>query len=82
MVYSSQYFWRTYLGDTMWFATNGHPLDRPLGVEDPDVPAQDWGGHGWTYWQWTATGSVVGMPPRSTATASSARAYGTGGSRP
>jgi GH25 family lysozyme M1 (1,4-beta-N-acetylmuramidase) len=62
MVYSSPFFWRTYMGDSTWFATHGHPLwIAHWGVEDPDVPAQEWGGHGWTYWQWTATGRVDGI---------------------
>jgi hypothetical protein len=62
MVYSSPYFWRTNMGDTTWFATHGHPLwIAHWGVEDPDVPAQEWGGLGWTYWQWTSTGSVDGI---------------------
>jgi GH25 family lysozyme M1 (1,4-beta-N-acetylmuramidase) len=62
MVYSGPYFWRTYMGDSTWFATHGHPLwIAHWGVEDPDVPAQEWGGLGWTYWQWTSTGSVDGI---------------------
>jgi GH25 family lysozyme M1 (1,4-beta-N-acetylmuramidase) len=62
MVYSSPYFWRTNMGDTTWFATHGHPLwIAHWGVQEPDVPAQEWGGLGWTYWQWTSTGSVDGI---------------------
>jgi GH25 family lysozyme M1 (1,4-beta-N-acetylmuramidase) len=62
MVYSSPYFWRTNMGDTAWFATNGYPLwIAHWGVEDPDVPAQEWAGLSWTYWQWTSTGSVDGI---------------------
>ena len=26
-------------------------------------PAGDWGGHGWTFWQWTSTGRVSGIGP-------------------
>lgn len=62
MIYSSPYFWRANMGDTTWFATRGYPLwIAHWGVEDPDVPAQRWDGHGWTYWQWTSTGSVNGI---------------------
>ncbi|HEX5936247.1 MAG TPA: hypothetical protein VFZ75_00935 [Actinomycetota bacterium] len=25
------------------------------------MPARNWGGRGWTFWQWTATGSVAGI---------------------
>jgi GH25 family lysozyme M1 (1,4-beta-N-acetylmuramidase) len=62
MVYSSPSFWRTNMGDATWFATNGDPLwIAHWGVDDPDVPAQGWDGRGWTYWQWTSTGSVDGI---------------------
>jgi len=62
MIYSSPYFWRANMGDTVWFANHGYPLwIAHWGVEDPDVPAQEWGGFSWTYWQWTSTGSVDGI---------------------
>ena len=31
------------------------------GVRSPTVPANDWGGHGWTYWQWTDCWHVQGI---------------------
>jgi GH25 family lysozyme M1 (1,4-beta-N-acetylmuramidase) len=62
MIYSSPYFWRTYLGDTTWFADHGYPLwIAHWGVPSPTVPAGNWGGRGWTFWQWTSTGSVSGI---------------------
>jgi GH25 family lysozyme M1 (1,4-beta-N-acetylmuramidase) len=62
MIYASPYFWRTYLGDTTWFADNGYPLwIAHWGVPSPTVPAENWGGRGWTFWQWTSTGSVSGI---------------------
>ena len=27
----------------------------------PSVPADNWGGNGWTFWQWTSTGHVAGI---------------------
>ena len=64
MIYSSPHFWRTYLGDTTWFADHGYPLwIAHWRVPSPMVPAADWGGHGWTYWQWTSTGRVSGIGP-------------------
>lgn len=64
MIYSSPHFWRTYLGDTTWFADHGYPLwIAHWGVPSPMVPAADWGGYGWTYWQWTSTGRVSGIGP-------------------
>jgi hypothetical protein len=64
LIYSGPYFWRTFLGDSTWFANHGYPLWLAhWGVHEPDVPAEDWGGHGWTYWQWDVTdpGSVPGI---------------------
>ena len=62
MIYSSPYFWRTYLGNTRWFADHGYPLwIAHWGVPSPSVPAGDWGGHGWTFWQRTSTGRVAGI---------------------
>jgi lysozyme len=64
MIYSSPYFWRTYLGDTTWFADRGYPLwIAHWGVWRPDVPARGWSGHGWTFWQSTSTGRVSGIGP-------------------
>jgi len=41
MIYASPYFWRTYLGDTTWFADNGYPLwIAHWGVPAPSVPAE------------------------------------------
>ncbi len=64
MIYSSPHFWRTYLGDTTWFADHGYPLwIAHWNVPSPMTPAGDWGGHGWTFWQWTSTGRVSGIGP-------------------
>jgi GH25 family lysozyme M1 (1,4-beta-N-acetylmuramidase) len=63
MIYSSPYFWRTNMGNALWFADHGYPLwIAHWGVAAPDVPAENWGGHGWTFWQWTSDGSVAGVP--------------------
>jgi GH25 family lysozyme M1 (1,4-beta-N-acetylmuramidase) len=62
MIYASPHFWRTYLGDTTWFADNGYPLwIAHWGVPSPNVPAANWGDRGWTFWQWTSTGTVSGI---------------------
>lgn len=62
MIYASPYFWRTYLGDSRWFADHGYPLwIANWGVTKPDVPAANWGGQGWTVWQWTNVGHVHGI---------------------
>lgn len=62
MIYASPYFWRTNMGNTKWFANHGYPLwIAHWYVPAPDVPAGDWSGRGWTYWQWTSTGSLTGI---------------------
>lgn len=63
MIYSGPYFWRTYMGDTTWFADNGYDLYwiPHWGVASPDTPAKDWGGKGWTVWQWTNCWHVRGI---------------------
>jgi GH25 family lysozyme M1 (1,4-beta-N-acetylmuramidase) len=62
MIYSSPNFWAVNMGGTRWFADHGYPLwVAHWGVASPTVPAQDWGGHGWTFWQWTSTGTVAGI---------------------
>jgi GH25 family lysozyme M1 (1,4-beta-N-acetylmuramidase) len=62
MLYSSPNFWRVNMGDTAWFADRGYPLwIAHWGVPAPSVPAENWGGHGWTFWQWTSTGTVSGI---------------------
>jgi lysozyme len=63
MIYTGPSFWRTYMGDTTQFADEGYRLlwIANWGVPEPDVPAQNWGGSGWTFWQWTDCGSVPGI---------------------
>jgi GH25 family lysozyme M1 (1,4-beta-N-acetylmuramidase) len=63
MIYVSPSFWKTYMGNTTWFANNGY---RTLwiahwNVSAPTVPAANWGGRGWTFWQWTSCGRVTGI---------------------
>jgi GH25 family lysozyme M1 (1,4-beta-N-acetylmuramidase) len=64
VIYTSPNFWSNYLADTDWFATNGY---RVLWIAhwttgpSPTVPASDWAGFGWTFWQYTSKGTVVGI---------------------
>jgi GH25 family lysozyme M1 (1,4-beta-N-acetylmuramidase) len=64
MIYTSPGFWNTYMGNTTTFATAGyktlwiaHWTSNPA----PSVPANNWGGNGWTFWQYTSSGSVNGI---------------------
>jgi GH25 family lysozyme M1 (1,4-beta-N-acetylmuramidase) len=67
MIYASPTFWRNAMGDSTWFAANGYGMiwvahwTTALG---PTVPAQNWGGNGWTFWQYTSSGSVPGISGR------------------
>ena len=62
LIYTSPNFWLANMGNTRWFADHGYPLwIAHWGVSAPSVPADNWGGNGWTYWQWTSTGHVAGI---------------------
>jgi GH25 family lysozyme M1 (1,4-beta-N-acetylmuramidase) len=67
MIYASPTFWRNAMGDTDWFATNGYRMvwvaHWTTGLA-PTVPAGNWGGNGWTFWQYTSSGSVPGIGVR------------------
>ncbi|HEY7130861.1 MAG TPA: GH25 family lysozyme, partial [Candidatus Limnocylindrales bacterium] len=63
MIYVSPAFWKKYMGDTRAFADAGY---RTLwiahwGVSAPSVPASNWGGRGWTFWQYSNCGTVSGI---------------------
>ncbi len=67
MIYTSPSFWRTYLGDTRWFADNGYKtlwVAHWTTASSPSVPASNWGGRGWTFWQYTSDGTVPGIDGR------------------
>jgi GH25 family lysozyme M1 (1,4-beta-N-acetylmuramidase) len=67
MIYASPTFWKNAMGDTTWFATNGYGMvwvAHWTSGPEPAVPAQNWGGSGWTFWQYTSGGSVPGISGR------------------
>ena len=65
MVYVSPSFWSKYLGNSTFAADLGCPLwVAHWGVTSPTVPAKNWGGHGWSFWQYTSSGSVPGISGR------------------
>jgi lysozyme len=62
MVYSSPNFWTTNMGNSRWFADHGYPLWLAhWNVSTPTVPANDWQGDGWTFWQWTHKPGLPGI---------------------
>lgn len=66
MIYTSPTFWRNSLNDSRWFADNGYQVlwVAHWGVTSPSVPASNWGGKSWTFWQYTSNGSVPGISGR------------------
>jgi GH25 family lysozyme M1 (1,4-beta-N-acetylmuramidase) len=63
MIYTSPAFWTKSLADTRTLADAGYKVlwVAHWGVTQPTIPAQNWGGHGWTFWQYDNCGSVPGI---------------------
>ncbi len=60
IIYTNYYSWRDYLGNTEKFAR--HPLwIAAYKVDSPKIPANNWGGNGWTFWQTSEKGIVPGI---------------------
>jgi GH25 family lysozyme M1 (1,4-beta-N-acetylmuramidase) len=67
VIYMSPAFWQTYAGDTTWFALNGYKvlwIAHWTTAAEPWVAAADWAGQGWTFWQYTSSGTVPGIAGR------------------
>lgn len=63
LIYASPSFWKTSLGDTTAFAGNGNPLWIAHWTTNPAplVPASNWAGLGWSFWQWTKCTKAAGF---------------------
>jgi GH25 family lysozyme M1 (1,4-beta-N-acetylmuramidase) len=63
IVYASPRFWNRALSDTTAFAASGYGLwlAHWTRAPAPFVPAFNWASFGWTFWQWTSCGRVVGI---------------------
>jgi len=63
IVYTSPSFWKNSLGDTQAIALAGYTTlwIAHWGVTSPTVPAGNWGGYGWSFWQYSNCGSVSGI---------------------
>jgi lysozyme len=63
MVYSTAAFWRSHLADTAKIARAGFDVFwvAHWDARSPDVPGREWLGRGWTFWQWTDCGRVLGI---------------------
>jgi GH25 family lysozyme M1 (1,4-beta-N-acetylmuramidase) len=66
MIYASPSFWREHMGNTRWFADNGYSMlwVAHWNTTSPSVPADNWGGRSWTFWQYTSDGVVPGISGR------------------
>jgi len=61
IIYTNSSSWLA-TGDTTEFALAGHSLwVANYGVSQPSVPALNWGGLGWSIWQYTSSGRVRGI---------------------
>ncbi len=62
-LYTSPNFWKLNLGNSTAAAVGGTPLwiAHWTSATQPLVPAQNWNGSGWTFWQWTNCVSVPGI---------------------
>jgi GH25 family lysozyme M1 (1,4-beta-N-acetylmuramidase) len=63
MIYTSPAFWKKYMGDTTAMADAGYKTlwIAHWGVSAPTVAASNWGGRGWTFWQYSNCGTVSGI---------------------
>jgi GH25 family lysozyme M1 (1,4-beta-N-acetylmuramidase) len=63
LIYTSPTFWQSAMADTTVFAQAGYRVlwIANWGVSSPSVPAQNWDGAGWTFWQYTGCGQVPGI---------------------
>jgi GH25 family lysozyme M1 (1,4-beta-N-acetylmuramidase) len=63
MIYTNASFWSTAMGNTTWFSANGYKVlwTANWKVSSPAVPATNWGGRSWTFWQYSDCGSVPGI---------------------
>ena len=63
LIYTNRNFWSTSMSNTDWFAQNGYRvwIANWTTASQPALPAGNWGGQGWTFWQHTSTGVVAGI---------------------
>jgi GH25 family lysozyme M1 (1,4-beta-N-acetylmuramidase) len=62
-LYTSPNFWKANLGNSTAAAAAGTPLwvAHWTSATQPLVPAANWNGAGWTFWQWTNCLSIPGI---------------------
>jgi lysozyme len=66
-IYTSPSFWTNNVGNSQKLATAGYKVlwvAHWTTASAPSVPASNWGGNGWTFWQYTSDGTVAGISGR------------------
>ncbi len=66
-IYMSPSFWSNYAGNSLNLANAGYKvlwIAHWTTGPTPTVPASNWGGNGWTFWQYTSSGAVDGIGGR------------------
>jgi len=63
MVYTSPAGWENRTGDTTAVADAGYTVlwIAHWDVDEPRLPADEWSGNGWTFWQYSNCGSIPGI---------------------
>src|ERR1019366_1733894 len=63
MIYVSPICWATSMGNDTSIPLAGYKVlwIANWGVTSPTVPAANWNGNGWTFWQYTDCGNVAGI---------------------
>lgn len=61
IIYTNPSFWREYMRDSQEFTDHPLWLAHYISKPQPDVPANNWGGNGYTIWQHTESGRVSGV---------------------
>jgi lysozyme len=63
MIYTTPSFWQDRMGNTRWFANNGYDVlwIAHWYTSEPRVPASNWSGAGWSFWQRTDCGRLPGF---------------------
>lgn len=60
IIYTNYHTWAGFMGDSQGFTR--YPLwVANYEVTKPRVPGNNWGGHGWTFWQYSSKGAVPGI---------------------
>jgi GH25 family lysozyme M1 (1,4-beta-N-acetylmuramidase) len=63
-IYTSPYFWETYLANNTSIARVSELWLADWTTGSPWLPALNWGGRGWAFWQYSDSGHVDGISGR------------------